>query len=736
MIGKLTLPCCCVIVNVLQRKVKALGTGEQSMTFRLRNMFGVLAVLVGSSAASANDLTTTLTNNYGTPSGLLDMPTAEMAPDGQLSTTISYFDGFSKTTLSFQVAPWITGSFRYSGTKDLTPQFRTFYDRSFDLRFRLFKETDFSPAIAVGLQDFLGTGVLGAEYIVATKSYRNRLRVTAGLGWGRFGSQNSIGGFGSRAPFNFAGVGTGGDVSVSNWFKGDIGIFGGISYDISDKLSFAVEYSSDSYDTERKAGIFDQSTPVNFGLTYRLSQDTNLRAYVLHGEEIGVSLAFAINPRTMPIPGGIESAPLPVAVRDPDGARDLGWVGVPAARAQIERSLDETLALDEIDLIGLRLEGRAAYVGIQNETYDRTSQALGRTFRAMTRTLPASVEDFHVTLYVKGIPASTVSFARSDIEKLEHAAADQALAAANFSDSLRFGTLPEPLPGKFPRYGWGISPFTRVSLFDPDEPLRMDVALRFQGQAELGRGWVARAATSVKLFGNIDKSNRASNSRIPRVRSDASLFAKSDAPRVDWLTLSKYQRLAPDLYARGTVGYLEEMYAGVSTEVLWRPVDSRIAFGAELNYVRPRDFDGDFGLRDHNTVSGAIPKFNGHGSVYYDFGGGFHGQVDAGRYLAGDWGVTVGFDREFSNGWKVGAFATKTDVSAQDFGEGSFDKGIRITAPISWLLGKPTQQAPTIVVRPLTRDGGQRVNVSGRLYETVRSSHKRDAAASWGKFWR
>ena len=98
--------------------------------------------------------------------------------------------------------------------------------------------------------------------------------------------------------------------------------------------------------------------------------------------------------------------------------------------------------------------------------------------------------------------------------------------------------------------------------------------------------------------------------------------------------------------------------------------------------------------------------------------------------------MTVGFDREFANGWKVGAFATKTDVSAQDFGEGSFDKGIRITAPISWLLGKPTQQAPTIVVRPLTRDGGQRVNVSGRLYETVRSSHKRDAAASWGKFWR
>jgi hypothetical protein len=706
------------------------------MTIRLRNILGAVAIMTGATGASANDLVTTITNNYGTPGGLIDMPTAEMAPDAQLSTTVAYFDGFSKTTLSFQVAPWLTGSFRYSGTRDLTPQFDTFYDRSFDLRFRLFKETEYSPAIAVGLQDFLGTGVLGAEYIVATKSVGSRLRVTAGLGWGRFGSNNAIGGFGTRTPFNFAGVGTGGDVSISNWFKGDIGLFGGFSYDVTDKLAFALEYSSDSYDTERRAGIFEQSTAVNASLTYKLAQDANVRAYVLHGEEIGVSLAIAINPRGMPIPGGLEVAPLPVAVRDPDAARDLGWADQPAARAQVAKSLDETLALDEIDLIRLRLEGRAAYVGIQNETYDRTSQALGRTVRAMTRALPASVEEFHVTLYAKGIPASTVSFSRTDIERLEHKASDEALAAATFRDSLRFGNLPEPLPGKFPRYGWSIYPFTRVSLFDPDEPLRFDVALRVQGQAELGRGWMARAATSVKLFGNLDQSNRFSNSRIPRVRSDAARYAQSDAPRVDWLTLSKYQRLAPDYYGRITLGYLEQMYAGVSTEVLWRPVDSRIAIGAELNYVRPRDFDGDFGLRDSNTVSGTIPDFNGHASVYYDFGGGYHAQVDAGRYLAGDWGVTIGFDREFANGWKVGAFATKTDVSAQDFGEGSFDKGIRITAPISWLFGKPTQQAPTAVIRPLTRDGGARVNVTGRLYETIRNSHERDTVASWGKFWR
>ena len=47
-----------------------------------------------------------------------------------------------------------------------------------------------------------------------------------------------------------------------------------------------------------------------------------------------------------------------------------------------------------------------------------------------------------------------------------------------------------------------------------------------------------------------------------------------------------------------------------------------------------------------------------------------------GQYLAEDKGATLELRRTFDNGWKVGVWATKTDVSAKDFGEGSFDKGL------------------------------------------------------------
>ena len=47
-----------------------------------------------------------------------------------------------------------------------------------------------------------------------------------------------------------------------------------------------------------------------------------------------------------------------------------------------------------------------------------------------------------------------------------------------------------------------------------------------------------------------------------------------------------------------------------------------------------------------------------------------------GKYLAGDKGLTLDLSRRFQeSGFTLGVFATKTNLSAEEFGEGSFDKG-------------------------------------------------------------
>ena len=171
------------------------------------------------------------------------------------------------------------------------------------------------------------------------------------------------------------------------------------------------------------------------------------------------------------------------------------------------------------------------------------------------------------------------------------------------------------------------------------------------------------------------------------------------------------------------------MFGGVSAEVLWQPVDSRMALGVEANYVAQRDFDMLLGFQDYQVATG-------HASLYYAFDNGFQAQVDVGRYLAGDWGASFALDREFANGWKVGAYFTLTDIPFEDYGEGSFDKGIRLSIPLDFLIGQPTRTEASTVLRSLTRDGGSRLNVEGRLYDIVRDGHAGELSDAWGRFWR
>ena len=120
------------------------------MQVLVRILVLMVSVVVGHAAhAQAVSATT-----FGTP-GLIEMPSAQSAPDAELSTSVSYFDGTQRTTLSFQITPRLSGSFRYSILEDYLPS-GTLYDRSFDLRYRVLDESRYRPSVAIGLQDFIG----------------------------------------------------------------------------------------------------------------------------------------------------------------------------------------------------------------------------------------------------------------------------------------------------------------------------------------------------------------------------------------------------------------------------------------------------------------------------------------------------------------------------------------------------------------------------------------------------
>jgi len=337
----------------------------------------------------------------------------------------------------------------------------------------------------------------------------------------------------------------------------------------------------------------------------------------------------------------------------------------------------------------------------------------------MAKVLPPSVETFRVVPVEDNLAQSAVVFQRSALERLEFdpAATSKLLARTQFDEAtpqLAGAALNEEI---YPDFSWSLGPYLNTSYFDPDEPVRVAAGVRVGATLRPAPGWTIAGELRHRLTGNISDSDRFSNSRLQPVRTDGLRYAQGADTYLQTLYASKQWKLRDDTYARVSAGYFERMFGGVSAEVLWKPVASRLAVGVEANYVKQRDFDGRFGFQDYSVATG-------HVSAYYEFGGGYLGQVDVGRYLAGDVGATVKLSREFNNGWRVGGFFTLTDVSAEDFGEGSFDKGIELTIPVSWFIGSGDKRTVSHTIRPVQRDGGARLIVPGRLYEQVRGGHK------------
>ena len=117
----------------------------------------------------------------------------------------------------------------------------------------------------------------------------------------------------------------------------------------------------------------------------------------------------------------------------------------------------------------------------------------------------------------------------------------------------------------------------------------------------------------------------------------------------------------------------------------------------------------------------------GHVSLYYDWPWyGLNLQLRAGQYLAGDRGFTFQVTRRFSTGVEIGAFLTETNVSASQFGEGTFDKGIIIRLPLGWIAPLETQNQIAVDLRPVQRDDGQSLNGDATLYDETRAASERE----------
>jgi membrane-associated phospholipid phosphatase len=653
--------------------------------------------------------------------GLWQTPTARMGPPTDMRFQWSRVWPYTRGSVIFHPLDWLEAGFRYTdianvlyGPAALSGD-QSYKDKSIDVKVKLWSESSVMPEIAVGVQDIGGTGLFSGEYVVGSKRF-NEWDWSLGMGWGYNGGRgdikNPLSSLSSRFATRAAAVtGQGGTISSSTFFSGPAAIFGGVETPTPvDGMRFKLEYEGNHYQREPHGNNQVQRSPVNLGVVYRMYPGVNISLAYERGNQLMLGLTLKTELEKIFASKILDPKMPPVVPQRPSGEPD--W----SATAR-ELELQTGWKVLEIEHSGADIKlcfadnGGAYWVG-----------RLDRVAAVLHRDSPATVDRFLIQHEERGIVMTSnridrdtwvagktryMAFGRPD-DGLDTVAPDMIAGG-------RWNRLLSRDDGQF---RIGLAPSFLQSLGGPDGFIlfQFGVATPFEWQWSPST-WVS-GALDYQLINNYDKFKYTAPSGLPRVRTYQREYRTSSDLTMPTLQLTHVGQAGSNHFYSLYGGYLEPYFAGVGGEWLYRPWQSVFAFGVDINQVRQRTFEQDFDLRDYRVTTG-------HGTLYWDTRWqGVQVQLSAGQYLAGDRGATLAASRTFRNGVTVGAFATKTDVPKEIFGEGSFDKGIYVSVPFDAMLLKSSPMMANFVWNPLTRDGGAKLMRSNPLYGLTHTRSK------------
>ena len=652
-------------------------------------------------------------SNYGHSSdfgtiGLIDTPTARMSADGILTATAAIQSRTNSYAITYQATPWLEGTFRYTGYNDWF-----FYDRNYEAKLKLWSENDYLPQVAVGIRDLVGTGFVGAEYVVASKKIDN-FDITLGMGWGRLAGKGNF-----RNPLTIISdsfdervknVGLGGKLSSGTFFSGkEAGIFGGIAYQMSSHpVSVMIEYNPDQYDADIKNGARMLESPISAAVKWDAAPGLSLTLSRQHNQEWGLHVSAALDTTSLPPkpPRRLYQSSLDLDASDlPKGINQNSWYDKFLFDAERSGLLLLEATVDE--------SSHTATIVMGNTAYPVWVDAVDYMVSLADLHLPTTVNIIKIIVEEEGHRLNTIRIRRPSLNFGKNKQlVEREIRIEPFKPDLFVQHRTNFVQKKILL---DINLSNRVQLFDPDDPARYQLYAKIGLSMMLPRKWVLGGAIDIDITHNFDESTRQSDSELTRVRSDIVKYLNEGASGLDSLYLQKRGNLRKDTYFRVYGGVLESMYSGIGGEVLYQSFQSRLAFGLSANWVKQRDFEKTFKHLEYETATVFASAY--WASPFYNFDVAVH----AGKYLAKDVGATLEVRRTFDNGWMVGLWATKTNVSAEDFGEGSFDKGLFFKIPFNGFLGTSSRSNHTTRIRPIQRDGGQYLeDFMGRIWWDLR----------------
>ena len=649
------------------------------------------------------------------------MPNSRFMKEGSMKIGFSNSYPNEYTYITATPFSWLEASYKYTEQKNLLygpasySGNQSYKDKGFDLKFKILDESYYIPQIALGLNDIAGTGRFSGEYLSFSKMIGN-FDLTFGVGWGALGQDRNIRNplisidedFKTRSSL----VGQGGEFNLDDWFSGeDVSVFSGIEYYLyKHGLVLKVEYDTTNPDLGFSGPQLDVQSRFNFGLVRPVNKNLDLGLSFERGNQWRISFSIKADYGQNSLVQKNDVYKNVVKLSNEQQNKIL------QDKSIFYRSLNRGLREESIYLQGATLNDSSVDVVIAQNRFRSYPRAIGRTVRIASALSPKKIDTITVTPMNGDTEVYTVKISKNNFENLD---ANKLSKAELFQSVEVYKDKPDTYlqsdfqpKVNFPEFFFNMSPSLRHQIGGPEAFYLGQVWWKIDSKIKFSRGLMLHTVLPIDLFNNFNEFNNPSASTIPHVRSDIQDYLSEGKNNIARLKLDYVWSPGKNVFARVDIGYLEEMFGGFGGEVYYRPFESQLSLGLQVHKVKQRNFNQKFGFRDYETSTG-------HLAMYYDFPKGLHAQLLVGKYLAGDKGATLDLSRRFNNGFTLGVFATKTNLSKEEFGEGSFDKGFYFSIPTDLFFTNYRQGDISFGLHPLTKDGGAILNHSNSLHSLL-----------------
>ncbi len=677
-------------------------------------------------------------NSFG-QTGLIQTPSAKTMGEDSIYLTLNNNSMWKYGAISVSPYNWLEASYFYYRPRDLNwvPGSNINYlDKGFNAKIAFNSNKSNIPSFAIGIDDIGGTGYFSKEYLVSTLN-QNRFNFTFGIGWGKFNNKSSF-----SNPLSFLGeqfetrnkisdnFDLGGNFATDLWFKGDASIFGGLEIYLPNTNGMKIKLEHDPFNyldfsainrLDADPKLRNKDSNINIGIRIPVNEFLNIEASFIKGNTFNISFQIGANFNKVKVK---KDKFKPVVKNKPDNSEG-GFYKDLLFNLNSNRLLLQTADIN--------FDNKELMVAISNSDYRNQIRASSYAASIASKTYEMHNLDINkitISSINVGIETSKISYysdhiskQNTPIEVIKHYSEITSGDVNSFQDYKFKPTL------KFPILFNKISPNIISHIGSPEKFYFGGIVLQNVSEILFRRNLILSSQLNLDVTNNFDKTPYRPDSLLPRVRTDIVKYLQGGKDiYVENMQLDYFFTPGKDIYSKISGGLFERMYGGLGMELIYKPHKKNYYLGLEAFHIKKRDFNALFDFLEYETKTSHL-FFN-----YFYEPLDINLNLSYGKYLAEDVGYTFDLSRISKLGIRSGFFFTRTDVPALIFGEGSFDKGFYFQIPLDIFSKKYNSSYTGVKLKPLTRDGGQKLEHQKSLQGLIYNSTSYEINRQWSGF--